>query len=107
MLLVFKHLVVQFEVQKVRILLLEEEEGALGGDGLLGGRGLALGCLPVGAEARGRDVGLAARAADERTLVVVKSLVQLEVDKLGEAQRTLLTCKRFLPLVKAHVSFQI
>ena len=107
MLLVFKHLVVQFEVQKVRILLLQKEEGALGRDGLLGRGRLALGCLPVGAKARGGDVGLGAGAADEGTLVVVKSLVQLKVDELGEAQRALFTRKRFLPLVKSHVSFQI
>ena len=107
MLLVFKHLVVQFEVQKVRILLLQKEEGALGRDGLLGRGRLALGGLPVGAKARGGDVRLGAGAADEGTFVVVKSLVQLKVDKLGEAQRALFTRKRFLPLVKSHVSFQI
>ena len=39
--------------------------------------------------------------------IIVNTLVQLEVDILGEGHLTQVTFKRFLTLVKSHVSFQI
>ena len=86
---------------------MEQEERTFRSDGLFRGRWFALGCLPVCPQSRGRDVRLATGAADEGSLIVVEPLVQLQVDKLGEAQRTLLTSKWFLSLVKPHVGFQV
>ncbi len=65
-------LVLQFKVAEELLIVLEEKDGALGGECVLGGGGLAGGRLPVGPEAGGGDVALVAAAADERTFVVVK-----------------------------------
>ena len=105
--LIFKHLILQLEVQKVGVILLEQEERTFRGDGLFRRRRFTLGCLPVRPESRGRDVGLATGATDEGSLIVVQPLVQLQVDKLGETQGTFLTSKRFLSLVEPHVGFQV
>ena len=54
-------------------------------EGQLGIRGCAArAALPVRPQPAGRDVALVAAAADEGALVGVESLVELEVDVLGE-----------------------
>ena len=75
--LIFEHLILQLEVQKVGIILLEQEERTLRSDGLFRGRRFTLGCLPVGPQSRGRNVGLAAGSADAGSLIVVQPLVKL------------------------------
>ena len=95
------------EVEEILIVLLEKEERALSSDGFLCWGRLALGCFPVSSESRGGDVGLATGPADERSLVVVEAFVKLQVDKLGEAERTFLTGEWFLSFVKSHVRLQV
>ena len=86
---------------------LQRDEGALIGglDLLLGG--LALGRLPVSAEARRADVGLVAEAAGERPFVGVQPLVQLQVHVLGEPGAALFTTVRLGAGVKPEVSLQV
>lgn len=103
--LIFEHGVV--EVDKVLIILLEQEERSLGCDGLLGWRRLAFGGFPVGPQTRGGNVGFVATSADEWPLIVMQPLVKLQVNKLCEAQRTLFTGKRFFPFVQSHVCLQV
>ena len=100
-------IVVQFKVEEVGIILLEEKQRAFSSDGLLCGCWLTLGGLPVSSQPRGRDVGLATGPADERSLVIVETFVQLQVDKLGKAERTFFTSERFFSFVKSHVSLQV
>ena len=79
-------MILQFEVEKALFsALLEEEETPLGSGRFLGRAGLALGRLPVGAQAACGDVALTAGAADEGPLVVVEPFVQLQMDKLRKA----------------------
>jgi hypothetical protein len=66
-------LVLQLKVAEELLIVLEEKDGALGGECVLGGGWLAGGRLPVGPEAGGGDVALVAAAADERTFVVVQT----------------------------------
>ena len=62
--------------------------------------------LPVGPQPAGRDVGLAAPAA-ERALVAVQPDVQLQVDVLGEAARALLARERLVARVQPLVRLQV
>lgn len=103
--LIFEHRTV--EVDKVLIILLKEEERPLGCDGLFSWRWLAFCGFPVGSQTRSGNVGFVATSADERSLIVVKPLVQFQMNKLCEAQRTLLTCERFFAFVQSHVSLQV
>jgi hypothetical protein len=66
-------LVLQLKVSEELLIVLEEKDGSLGGECVLGSGGLAGGRLPVGPEAGGGDVALVAAAADERTFVVVQT----------------------------------
>ena len=61
----------------------------------------------MSSQAGGGDVGLATGAADEGSLVVVETLVQLQVDELRKAKGAFLTGEGFLSFVKSHVSLQV
>lgn len=101
-------LILQFEVEKALLsALLEEEETPLGSGCFLGRAGLALGRLPVGAQAACGDVALTAGAADEGPLVVVEPFVKLQMDKLRKAERTLFAGERLFSFVESHVGLQV
>lgn len=102
----FEELVFQLEVEEL-LVLLKEEQGSLGRGRLLRWGRITFCGLPVCPQSGGRDVGFAARPTDERTLIVVKSFVQLQMDKLSEALGTLLASKRLFSLVQSHVRLQI
>ena len=61
----------------------------------------------MGPQAGGGDVRLGTGGADKRPLVVVQPLVQLEVDVLGEARRTLVTVVGLLATVQSRVRLQV
>ena len=61
----------------------------------------------MSAETRGGNVRFVATSTDEWSLVVVQSLVQFQMNKLSEAQRTLLASKRFFTFVQSHVGLQV
>ncbi len=64
-------------------------------------------CLPVCSKSRSADVGLAASRAGKGALVVVESVVQLEVDELGEAGLALVALVRLGARVKSQVGLQV
>ena len=64
-------------------------------------------CLPMSPQARRRDIGFIALRADERSLVVVQSPVQLEMHVLGERLRTLVAAVRLVIRVQTLVCLQV
>ena len=92
---------------KHRLLAAEEKQRPLCGECLLrrgGGTGRR---LPVSSQPARRNVRLVARAADERSFVVMEPLVKFEVNILCESGGALITCVWLLARVKTHVGLQI
>ena len=68
---------------------------------------LTVGGLPVGTESAGTDVALVAEAACEGPFIGVETLVELEVDILGEAGAALLTTVWLGARVQPQVGLQV
>lgn len=80
----------------------------LGVDLQIGGAGLAGQTrLPVRAQTRSRNVGLSAAGTGEGSFVVVKSVVQLQVDELREAGLALVALVRLRARVESQVRLQV
>jgi len=86
-------------------LAADQKQGSLGGEGFLCIGWFAGGRLPMRSQATRRNVGLVASSADKRSLVVVQTLVQFEVNILRKSRRALVTGIWLVAGMKSHVSF--
>jgi len=90
-----------------RFRVLQEKERLLRCERLFSRCGDAGSGLPMCAQTRGGNVRFATGGTNKRTLIIVQSFVQFQVDILCETCRTLIAAVRFLATVQSHVCLQI